>query len=150
MPPILHPRSRQTASLFSATLLASFFVVGLPHILPCPVDARAANDSGESLDGQSPPRRRRRRRCVSEDQMATRQVAAGEEPSAAPVSMASPEDADSGFGISGRRRECPVPKPGGLVGQILGFGDQHRAKRPVIVEGVRSSRAAHAKEDGES
>ncbi|KAF4302871.1 hypothetical protein GTA08_BOTSDO09432 [Botryosphaeria dothidea] len=154
MPPILHPRSRQTASLFSATLLASFFVVGLPHILPCPVDPRAANDSGEGLDGQPTQRRRRRRRCIPEEQMAMRQVAAGEEPSAASAPTVGPvcssEDIDSGLERAGKRRECPVPKPGGLVGQILGFEDQQRVRRTVIVESVRSSRTARAKEDGES
>ena len=35
-PPHLHPRSRTTSSLFATTLVLSFFVVGLPHILPCP------------------------------------------------------------------------------------------------------------------
>jgi len=31
------------------------------------------------------------------------------------------------------KRECPVPKPGGLVGQVLGFGkeDGERPKVPV-------------------
>ena len=38
------------------------------------------------------------------------------------------------------KRECPVPKPGGLVGQVLGFRkeDRERPKVPVIrVEPVR-------------
>ncbi|KAG6986749.1 hypothetical protein G7Y79_00073g098480 [Physcia stellaris] len=34
--PSLHPRSRLTTSLFTSTLLLSFLVVGMPHILPCP------------------------------------------------------------------------------------------------------------------
>jgi hypothetical protein len=34
-----------------------------------------------------------------------------------------------------RRRECPVPKPGGLVGQILGVGrgDGGGVVKPVVV-----------------
>jgi cytochrome c oxidase assembly factor 2 len=32
----------------------------------------------------------------------------------------------------GRRRECPVPKPGGLVGEILGLRKVERAERPVV------------------
>lgn len=147
MPPILHPRSRQTASLFSATLLASFFVVGLPHILPCPVNPRAANDSGDALDDQGPQKRRRRRRCGPEEQMATRQIAAGEE---APASACSPDEVEPGFEKAARRRECPVPKPGGLVGQILGFENQDRVRRTVIVESVRARRTGQTKENDES
>lgn len=151
MPPILHPRSRQTASLFSATLLASFFVVGLPHILPCPVDPRASNDASDNFSGeQGAQRRRRRRRCLPEDQMAMRQIAAGEEPSAVAASTVNPEDGAAGFDTPARRRECPVPKPRGLVGQFLGFEEQERIRRPVIVESVRKRRAEHFKEDGES
>ncbi|MCJ1314237.1 hypothetical protein MMC25_007917 [Agyrium rufum] len=36
MPSPLHPRSRQTSSLFATTLLVSFLVVTMPHLLPCP------------------------------------------------------------------------------------------------------------------
>ncbi|GME27230.1 hypothetical protein GTA08_BOTSDO09432 [Neofusicoccum parvum] len=136
MPPILHPRSRQTVSLFSATLLASFFVVGLPHVLPCPVNPRAAADSADNF---------------GEDQMAARQVAAGDEPPVGTAATAAAgcnsEEIDEAFG---RRRECPVPKPGGLVGQILGFEGQERVRRTVIVESVRAKRTGQTKEDGES
>lgn len=33
-----------------------------------------------------------------------------------------------------RRRECPVPKPGGLVGQVLGFGKQEGRLPEVRIE----------------
>jgi cytochrome c oxidase assembly factor 2 len=55
MPPLLHPRSRFTSSLFATTVFASFFVVALPHILPCPAP-RLAYADGEMPDG-TPQRR---------------------------------------------------------------------------------------------
>ncbi|KAK7538117.1 uncharacterized protein J3D65DRAFT_666821 [Phyllosticta citribraziliensis] len=128
MAPALHPRSRQTVSLFTGTLLVSFFVVGLPHLLPCPVPTRAYADAPASADPNNPQRRRRRRRSAAnaDDETAT----------AAGVMGAAMED--------GRRaRECPVPKPGGLVGKVLGFDTEGGARpRPteVVVESIRARR----------
>jgi len=34
---------------------------------------------------------------------------------------------------SRKRRECPVPKPGGLVGQIMGFKEQGREKPSEVL-----------------
>ncbi|KAL3427243.1 hypothetical protein PVAG01_00752 [Phlyctema vagabunda] len=102
MPPHLHPRSRFTSSLFATTVFASFFVVALPHALPCPAP-RVAYADGEMSDGT--PRRRRRRKQVEplKDEDCSD---GGDEPETVEPSS---------------RRECPVPKPGGLVGTILGF-----------------------------
>ncbi len=106
----MHPRSRLTSSLFATTLFASFFVVALPHALPCPAPRVAYADDG------TPQKRRRRRKCpVDETGHAgvLKEVSATEECSSDDV-----EDIDLRRG----KRECPVPKPGGLVGEILGFG----------------------------
>jgi len=83
-------------SIFTGTLAVSFLVVGLPHLLPCPVPRRAF------AEGEVPEELRRRRR---------RKFVDGE---------ASPEQIQAEV-ILDKRRECPVPKPGGLVGQVLGF-----------------------------
>ncbi|KAF3039597.1 hypothetical protein E8E12_009400 [Didymella heteroderae] len=102
MPPHMHPRSRMTASLFTTTLMVSFLVVAAPHLIPCPVDPRTLNDSAD------PTRRRRRRKPVE------------------------PHEADDADALEQQRRmvleerinprrECPIPKPGGLVGQVLGM-----------------------------
>ena len=42
------------------------------------------------------------------------------------------------------KRECPVPKPGGLVGQMMGF-EQKEKDRPVevVVKSFRSRRTAN-------
>ncbi|CAK7214125.1 hypothetical protein SCUCBS95973_002032 [Sporothrix curviconia] len=143
-PPHLHPRSRMTSSLFATTVFASFFVVILPHILPCPAPRVALADGQmpqTSPDGT--PRRRRRRRPQDE-------VMAGRAPvptDGAVVPLQVERDADGmarfamvnpgeenassrrngaetvAFSSSPRRnaRECPVPKPGGVVGELLGF-----------------------------
>ncbi|KAK0751110.1 hypothetical protein B0T18DRAFT_320349 [Schizothecium vesticola] len=102
-PPHLHPRSRMTSSLFATTLVASFFVVALPHVLPCPAPRTVLAD-GEMPDGK----RRRRKR-----------------PETAPV-----EDGIVQFnGISetdgdkarAAKRECPVPKPKGMLAGFFGL-----------------------------
>jgi cytochrome c oxidase assembly factor 2 len=52
---------------------------------------------------------------------------------------------------TGKIRECPVPKPGGLVGQILGVRQEEARERPVVkVEkfNLNSRRIAREQEDG--
>jgi cytochrome c oxidase assembly factor 2 len=119
----MHPRSRSTGALFTATLAVSFLVVGLPHILPCPVDRRKFADSGEGSDGK--PRRRRRRGDGTQIDTA-----------ANTVFQCGTSIADE----DGRRkRECPVPKPGRLVGQVMGF-EQKEKEKPleVVVKSLRT------------
>ena len=47
--------------------------------------------------------------------------------------------------------ECPVPKPGGIVGQVLGFGkkdDKMRRERPeVVVERPDDRRSREGREN---
>lgn len=110
MPPHLHPRSRLTSSLFATTLFASFFVVALPHVLPCPAPRVLYADDGTPI-----PRKRRRRPAVCGPE------ASGDEPGAEAVEE-EVEDMSREEGKRVLKRECPVPKPGGIVGEILGFG----------------------------
>ncbi|PVI03585.1 hypothetical protein DM02DRAFT_557679 [Periconia macrospinosa] len=131
MPPHLHPRSRMTMSLFTSTLMVSFLVVATPHLLPCPVDPRTLADSAtpDALTGE--PRRRRRRRVPAEetcnDVMSGEQIKRKE----AEEDRVTP------------KRECPVPKPGGLIGQVLGLkSDQQEGKRdrPSVISHVEIAR----------
>ncbi|GIZ39935.1 hypothetical protein CKM354_000329700 [Cercospora kikuchii] len=127
----LHPRSRTTGTLFTATLAVSFFVVAVPHLLPCPVDHRQFADSYETPDGRIMRRRRKRNT---------------DEGDAASVAQAEKTEADHGK----PKRECPVPKPGGLVGQIMGFKPTERAvPTEVIVQELdkTSRRSVHDEED---
>ncbi|KAF1928154.1 uncharacterized protein M421DRAFT_64103 [Didymella exigua CBS 183.55] len=126
MPPHMHPRSRMTASLFTTTLMVSFLVVAAPHLIPCPVDPRTLNDAAD-------PTRRRRRRRPAESQ-----------------------DESDALGDEGRKtmeqrlnpkRECPIPKPGGLVGQVLGMttrGAHQGESAAKHVETLRRSTIANS------
>jgi cytochrome c oxidase assembly factor 2 len=127
MPPALHPRSRQTGALFTGTLAFCFLVVGMPHILPCPVNPKQYADTIEGPDGQ-PMRRRRKRKQISDE--------TGSEGESA-------EAHDALMAESKKTRECPVPKPGGLLGQVMGFKENENQKPPqVIVERVQAKRTA--------
>ena len=118
-PHILHPRSKLTSSLFATTLFASFFVVVLPHALPCPAprvvyaDGDEGVDIAGDVDGAQPKRRRRRRKVIVESGPDRRDHAG----------MIDELDRgiDSGDVKRRAKRECPIPKPPGLVGEILGF-----------------------------
>lgn len=134
MPPILHPRSRSTLGLFTGTLIASLVVVGLPHVFPCPAPRRTYADSETMMtaDGQSIHRvRRRRRRDVDNDNGVSQPA----QPTSGPV-----EDEVSTFfqmeaeakKLAQINHQCPVPKPKGRIGELLGFHatsetEQHQA-----------------------
>lgn len=117
MPPNLHPRSSHTTTLFSATLAVSFLVVGLPHILPCPVPTRQHLDATTVEEVTDENGRRVYRRVYKK-----------------PRAMERPRDGEEtatseGFGTADSKdRECPVPKPTGVVGRLLGFDGQRRTK----------------------
>lgn len=120
MPSYLHPRSRWTMSLFTITLGVSFVVVGMPHLLPCPVPPRALAD-GE-MDITEDGRRRRRRRYVDKN---------GVPFSAEEQQRIREEEARA------RARACPVPKPSGLIGQLLGFDRKEEEQPTVRIEPLR-------------
>jgi len=61
------------------------------------------------------PRRRRRRKCIERKEDCPE--------------VLKDESSDEGEEVEGRvsrqvKRECPVPKPGGIVGEILGFKEK--------------------------
>jgi len=148
--PTLHPKSRFTSSLFATTLFASFFVVVIPHILPCPAPRVAYTD-----DGSCPPGKRRRRKIIVEDEpnlgMSKRPVP---EPNTTNIPAAqSPYKSLDGLnvmegnpGVRRSQRECPIPKPGGLVGEILGFrkvtvGEESSSSDETALSGTIASKA---------
>lgn len=128
MPSYLHPRSRSTMSLFTGCLAVSFLVVGMPHILPCPVDRRQYSES----QGSSTRRRRFRSDqtlqsldITSRDQSVA--LASGASNSTAPR---YDQDIDA---KRGRERECPVPKPQTIISRYLGLGPAQKEKQTVVV-----------------
>ena len=61
---------------------------------------------------------------------------------------AEAETPGDSLGDNGRpKRECPVPKPGGLVGQMMGFEQKEREKPLDVV--VRSLRSRNARANGD-
>jgi cytochrome c oxidase assembly factor 2 len=96
-------------SLFTSTLAFSFLVVATPHLLPCPVDPRTLTDSGDIIIGEDGQMRRRRRRRKPTEE--TCNDSTGEERRY----VAETEEWKK------PTRECPIPKPGGLIGKVLGI-----------------------------
>lgn len=97
-----------TSSLFATTVAASFFVVALPHLLPCPVP-RTKYADGEVVVDENGRRRRWRRRDVT--------------PESRDGIVQFNQSTDESVELMPRqsKRECPVPKPGGILGEWLGF-----------------------------
>ncbi|MCJ1277492.1 hypothetical protein MMC21_005305 [Puttea exsequens] len=112
MTPHLHPRSRLTSSLFGTTLLVSFLVVGMPHIFPCPAPRIKYADSEFEVIEDGRQRRRRRPPPTINN--------AEQLPTAGAISGTSLSEAEQ-ENMRKKSHECPVPKPKGIVGQVLGF-----------------------------
>ena len=175
MPPHLHPRSSATTTLFASTLAASFIIVGIPHVFPCPAPRKGYLDAEGNVT-----QRRRRRRTPEHEEGSTDDGVEGHERQSgkedAPtfgldkelkslLGMAGMGNSDregtppemSGKGEVRARaeeeeeeeevrmqfqdlkdeavvreregRECPVPKPKGKIGELLGFGRDGQRKR---------------------
>lgn len=111
-------------------------VVGLPHLFPCPAPRRTYADSSEmtiTADGQQVPRIRRRRR---KDLDADSNSAPADHPT--PTGAVDEEvttffqTEEEAVKMAQNGRECPVPKPKGVLGELLGFRNvrgsgQHQA-----------------------
>lgn len=156
MPPHLHPRSAATSTLFAGTLLASFVVVGIPHIFPCPRPRTRYADSAPQFDQDGRPiqRQRTRRKLVSSEETpadssastqaddSSRQIPRTQtSPSRAPVRLAQERDLEEeaalfrelqreAEALEHEARECPVPKPRGLLGRVLGFNENKTTSPP--------------------
>lgn len=118
MTPHLHPRSHLTTSLFGTTLLVSFLVVGMPHIVPCPAPRVKFADSDFEIteDGK-----RRRRRPAGGSK---------ENHGGAKGDLVSPViSEEEKLAMRRKSHECPVPKPKGIIGQVLGFKKEETAKK---------------------
>lgn len=78
-------------------------------------------------------KRRRRRKQVTE----------GEEVETVSATQLASEQVTA----ESKKRECPVPKPGGLVGQIMGFKEQDRERPSQILvkewQGRKAGSARH-------
>ena len=134
MTPHLHPRSRLTTSLFGTTLLVSFLVVGMPHILPCPAPRVKFADAEFEVTEEGKQRRRRR---PTETPKALGSNGEGELASSPGISE------EEQIMMKKQSHECPVPKPGGLIGEVLGFGKGETHEKPPRprIETAKDSRS---------
>lgn len=141
MPPYLHPRSGMTTSLFTTTLAVSFLVVGIPHILPCPVNSKQFADSESGDFDTKRPRRLVKKRLRQLEDESDPDLQIGSDRNDRRQDDSSLSDMERA-----RRRECPVPKPGGLIGEVLGFRkgaeDELPPPRMVKIESIQSRRPA--------
>lgn len=97
--------------------MVSFLVVAAPHLIPCPVDPRTLADSADPT-GEN---RKRRRRKVLDDDSSTDSMSEELRRRKQLEDKLSPQ------------RECPVPKPGGLIGQVLGLKNEEQEVEPVSI-----------------
>ena len=84
----------------------------MPHILPCPAPRIEFADAEMTEDGR---RRRRKRKATNEENISVK----GEQMDAMDMT------AEQAI-VARKAHQCPVPKPTGLIGQVLGFGGDKR------------------------
>jgi cytochrome c oxidase assembly factor 2 len=146
MPPHLHPRSTATSTLFAGTLLASFLVVGIPHLFPCPRPRRGYADAEVQFDKDGKPIRRKVRQIKADgastlrDQESSDLKTTGiqQRPRSVRKGLAEhknieeeaalfrelQQEAELLQKVDKEARECPIPKPKGVLGRFLGFEDK--------------------------
>jgi hypothetical protein len=120
MPPHLHPRSTATSTLFAGTLLASFVVVGIPHVFPCPRPRQQYLDTnGKALvDSEGKLVVRQPQQLSKTQTKAQREAQMQNE---AEILKMLQEEARVLEKEAQHARECPIPKPRGWFGKVLGF-----------------------------
>ena len=101
-------------SLFATTLAVSFLVVGMPHLLPCPAPRSNYADAPGTEDGQG---RKQRTKPDNTNGQAESGQHLGH--------------VDEALLLRKKAHECPVPKPGGLIGEVLGFKKQDTRIKPA-------------------
>lgn len=145
MPPHLHPRSTATSTLFAGTLLASFVVVGIPHIFPCPRPRKGYADAEIQFDAEGKPVRRKTRQDAADsssvplvkgqDSSDLNQAVVQQQNRSLRKGLAQPKNIEEEAALfrelqreaeilEKQSRECPVPKPRGMLGRFLGFQDE--------------------------
>ncbi|KAL9126024.1 MAG: hypothetical protein Q9217_004860 [Psora testacea] len=138
MTPHLHPRSRLTSTLFGTTFLVSFLVVGMPHILPCPAPrVRFAEGEFEALEDGRTRRRGRNKKYPVEDGIDSETTITSGDLSEEQKAV-----------LLKKAHKCPVPKPGGLIGNVLGF-EKTEAEQETPKPQIQARKKDRAKEIGQ-
>ena len=117
--------------------MVSFLVVAMPHIVPCPVPRmKLADEEWELLEvGRS--RRRKKHNAPDiigepDESLMNGQLSSLEKQRAA---------------MRRKAHECPVPKPGGPIGRLLGVkpGPPEVQKPDMVIEGRRGPKQSNTK-----
>lgn len=140
MRPHLHPRSTATSTLFAGTLLASFVVVAIPHLVPCPHPRGKGHfDTEIRLDENGKPIRRGRksiRKAEAETETETETKTKTKQAGSMQMQKSLQDEAAmfkklqeeaKVLKTESQDRECPVPKPRGALGRLLGFQEGHKS-----------------------
>ena len=114
--------------------MVSFLVVAMPHIVPCPVPRmKLADEDWE--DGRPRQRKKTPASVVTEDS----------DESVESDQLSSLEEQR----VAMRRRihECPVPKPGGPIGRLLGAkpGSSEVQRPSMVIQDRKSPKESNAK-----
>lgn len=125
MPPHLHPRSTATSTLFGATLLASFVVVGIPHVFPCPRPRNGQLDGSKKAKTATNHNRQNelRARTRLEEEIELFQE----------LELEAAE-------LERQSRECPVPKPKTILGRLFGNAREQEVKEEPRVLAEKEKR----------
>lgn len=107
------------------------------------------------MEGLDPKDRQRRKRRHDDPEMSygeAREVGgAGGAGGAGGLEGQETGSAVAGY-VSSRKeksRECPVPKPGGLVGQFLGFKGEQSGRAPAVRVEAEKERIRRGENDGD-
>lgn len=112
-------------------MAVSFLVVGLPHVLPCPVPRTSFADSEMTEDG----RRRRKRRTSPQEGTTNKTEAAQAAKNETGIKTTEPiSEAEM---MREQSRECPVPKPTGIIGRVFGFASEPEKTKPTEIQIAR-------------
>ncbi|RMZ87177.1 hypothetical protein DV736_g5606, partial [Chaetothyriales sp. CBS 134916] len=136
MPPHLHPRSAATSTLFAGTLLASFIVVGIPHVFPCPRPRRSYADSQDMATDERKASTRTEQAIVQTKQEGARLIGKNGQDGSVAINHEAAlfrQLQHEAAVLDKQAHECPLPKPTGWLGHILGFekdGSNRNGKAP--------------------
>ena len=125
------------------TLAISFLVISLPHLFPCPVPGKQLADTAGRRTGEQ------RRTRVGQDPIDREVGMPGQALKTSRRRDLRDEDGSESIGSTSldagldarSERECPVPKPGGWLGEVMGWNARKREevekKRQIVRIGLR-------------
>lgn len=117
--------------------MVSFLVVAMPHIVPCPVPRMKLADEELELSEDGRSRRRKKIHATNSD-LASEETLGN-------VELSSLEEQRAA--MRRKAHECPVPKPGGPIGRLLGMkpGPAEVQRPNMVIEDRRGPKESNTK-----